>query len=73
MRGNATAAVDKIRARIAAMTPAERALPAYAEGMAFDVVPQGTPDANAIVRVNPALYRTRTRLLKRASSSCTSG
>ena len=59
MRANATAAGDKIRARIAAMTPAERALPAYAEGMAFDVVPQGTPDANAIVRVNPALYRTR--------------
>ena len=59
MRASATAAGDKIRARIAAMTPAERALPAYSEGMAFDVVPQGTPDANAIVRVNPALYRTR--------------
>lgn len=59
MRANATAAGDKIRARIAAMTPAERALPAYAEGMAFEVVPQGTPDANAIVRVNPEVYRTR--------------
>jgi hypothetical protein len=58
MRANATAAGDKIRARIAAMTPAERALPAYVVDR-FDVVPAGTPDANAFVRVNPEFYRTR--------------
>jgi hypothetical protein len=58
MRANATAAGDKIRARIAGMTAAERASPAYVVDR-LDVVPAGTPDANAIVRVNPDIYRTR--------------
>jgi hypothetical protein len=59
MRTKATLAGDRMRARIAAMTPAERRMPAYVDGDAFDVVPAGTPDANAIVRVNPEFYRTR--------------
>ena len=59
MRANATAAGDKIRARIAAMTPAERAAPAYVNEATFDVSPAGTPNAQAIVRVNPEFYRTR--------------
>lgn len=59
MRANATLAGDSMRARIAAMTPAERALPAYVYGDAFDVVPRDTPKANAIVRVNPEFYRAR--------------
>ena len=59
MKAKATAAGDSMRARIAAMTPAERASPAYAMGHAFDVVPAGTPNANAIVRVDPEFYRTR--------------
>jgi hypothetical protein len=46
---------DKYRAQLAAMTPAERTSPAFAEG--FDLVPAGTPNANAIVRKNPAFYR----------------
>jgi hypothetical protein len=58
IRANATAGGDKIRARIAAMTPAERASPAYVVDM-LDVAPAGTPDAIAIVRVNPDFYRTR--------------
>jgi hypothetical protein len=59
LRANATAAGDKIRARIAAMTPAERASPAYANGNPLDVAAPDTPNAHAIVRVNPAFYRTR--------------
>jgi hypothetical protein len=58
IRANATAPGDRIRARIAAMNPAERASPAYVVDI-LDVVPAGTPDANAIVRVNPDFYRTR--------------
>ena len=59
MRSKATAAGDLMRARIAAMTPAERRMPAYVYGDNFDVVPADTPNANAIVRVNPDFYRTR--------------
>ena len=59
MRANATAAGDRIRARIAAMTPAERAAPAYVYETLLDVAPAGTPNGNAIVRVNPGSYRTR--------------
>jgi hypothetical protein len=48
---------DKIRAEIAAMTPAERASPAWVHGT--KLVPAGTPDAKAVVRTNPAFYRAR--------------
>ena len=48
---------DRIRAQIAAMTPEERAAPAWVVG--FDFVAPGTPSANAIVRINPAFYRAR--------------
>lgn len=58
MRANATAAGDRFRAQIAAMTPAERASPAWTYGM--DLVPAGSPNAHAIVRRNPAFYRVRT-------------
>lgn len=54
----ATAPGDKLRAQIAAMTPRELASPAWALG--GDLVPAGTPNANAVVRVNPAFYRART-------------
>ncbi len=59
MRSKATFAGDLMRARIAAMTPAERRMPAFVYGDPFDVVPASTPNANAIVRVNPEFYRTR--------------
>jgi hypothetical protein len=59
VRANATAAGDKIRARIAAMTPAERASPAYVYETILDVTSADTPNAHAIVRVNPDFYRTR--------------
>ena len=49
---------DKIRAQIAAMTPQERAAPAYLVG--YDFVEPDTPNANAAVRENPAFYRART-------------
>jgi hypothetical protein len=49
---------DKIRAQIAAMTPQERAAPAYLVG--YDFVEPDTPNANAAVRQNPAFYRART-------------
>jgi hypothetical protein len=39
------------------MTPAERASPAWVRGP--DLVPAGSPNAAAIVRVNPAFYRAR--------------
>ena len=48
---------DPYRAKIAAMTPAERALPAFVSG--FDFVPAASPLAHAIVRENPAFYRAR--------------
>jgi hypothetical protein len=57
-QASATAAGDKLRAQIAAMTPAERAAPAWLVG--FDFVPAGTPNAHAIVRMKPDFYRTRT-------------
>lgn len=57
-KANATAAGDKLRAQIAAMTPAERAAPAWLVG--FDFVPAGTPNAYAIVRMKPDFYRART-------------
>lgn len=47
-----TAQGDKYRAQIAAMTPQERTSPAFIVG--DDLVPAGTPDANAIVRKNAA-------------------
>ena len=59
MRANVTAGGDKMRARIAAMTPAERAAPAYVYETLLDVAPAGTPNAKAVVRVNPEFYRTR--------------
>lgn len=49
---------DGVRAQLAAMTPAERALPAFA-GEPLGVVPAGTPNALAVVRANPAFYRAR--------------
>jgi len=49
---------DKLRAELAAMTPAERAAPAFA-GAALVLVPADTPNALAIVRVNPTFYRAR--------------
>ncbi len=49
--------VDGLRARIAAMTPAERALPAFVSGN--DFVPPTSPIAHAVVRENPAFYRAR--------------
>jgi len=53
-----TAHGDRMRARIAAMTPAERAAPAWVGGT--DIVPAGTIGARAAVRRNPAFYRART-------------
>ena len=46
---------NKYRAQIAAMTPAERASPAYLVG--DGLVPAGTPNAHAIVRRNLSFYR----------------
>ena len=56
-RAAATAAGDKLRAHISAMTPAQRASPAFMVG--FDFVEAGTPDAEAIVRLDPDFYRVR--------------
>lgn len=53
------ASTDRIRAQIAAMTPAERAAPAYIVGFT-DFVEADAPNAMAVVRRNPALYRART-------------
>jgi len=50
-----TALGDRLRAQIAAMTPEERAWPAWAIG--FELVPPGTPNAQAIVRRNPDFYQ----------------
>jgi hypothetical protein len=57
MKVNATAAGDRFRAQIAAMTPAERASPAFMIG--DDFVAAGTPNASAIVRLNRDFYRAR--------------
>jgi hypothetical protein len=57
-----TAWGDKYRARIAAMTPQERTAPAFVLGIPGEPLPvlvlPGTPNARAIVRKNPAFYRT---------------
>jgi len=53
---------DTYRAKIAAMSPLERSSPALLVG--FDLVAQGTPDAYAIVRKNPAFYRVRSSPLE---------
>lgn len=49
---------DKLRAQIAAMSPQERASPAFVFGNQ-ELVPAGTPGAMAVVRRNPAFYRAR--------------
>jgi hypothetical protein len=48
---------DNYRAQLAAMSAQERSAPALLVG--FDLVSQGTPNAYAIVRKNPAFYRVR--------------
>ena len=48
---------DRLRAQLAAMTPQERASPAWVIG--FDFVAPGTPGASAIVRENRNFYRVR--------------
>jgi hypothetical protein len=55
---NATAAGDKIRAQIAAMTAVERATPAWIRGV-YEFAPVGAPDAFAVINVNPEFYRAR--------------
>lgn len=50
---------DRIRAQIAAMTPADRAVPAWITDLTELVAP-GTPQAHAIVRRNPDFFRPRT-------------
>jgi hypothetical protein len=46
-----------LRDRLAALSPAERALPAFVAGDEF--VPPNSPNAHAVVRENPAFYRPR--------------
>jgi hypothetical protein len=53
-----TAGGDKLRAQIADMTPQERASAAWVIGT-HELVPAGRPNANAVVRANPAFYRAR--------------
>lgn len=53
-----TAAGDKLRAQLAAMTPQERTSPAVVFGNQA-LVPAGTPNALAVVRMDPAFYRAR--------------
>jgi hypothetical protein len=48
---------DKYRAQIAAMTPGERAAPAWMVGGVL--ASPGTPFARRLVTLNPALYRVR--------------
>jgi hypothetical protein len=48
---------DQIRAQIAAMTPEERASQGWV--IARQLVPAGTPGAQALVKENPAFYRAR--------------
>ena len=52
-----TRVLGTYRARLAAMTPQDRATHAWLIG--DDFVAPGTPNANAIVRRNPAFYRAR--------------
>lgn len=52
------AVTDRFRAELAAMTPQERASPAFVFGTQ-ELVPAGTPNAMAVVRANPAFYRAR--------------
>ncbi len=52
------AAGDRFRAQIAALSPEERAAPAFVFGNQ-ELVPAGTPDAMAVVRADPAFYRAR--------------
>jgi len=49
---------DRLRAQIAAMTPTERASPAYSYGLPYELLSRDTPNARPIVRINPAFYRT---------------
>ena len=56
------AQAGEIRAQIEAMTPAERAAPAYLVG--FDFVEENAPGAQAVVRGNPAFYRAGTSPLE---------
>ncbi len=58
-RANLTVPGDKLRAQIAAMSPLERAAPAFLYGNQ-ELHPAGTPGAMAVVRRNPAFYRART-------------
>jgi hypothetical protein len=53
-----TAPGDELRAQIAAMTPQERASAAMTVGN-MELVNAGTPNAMAVVRMNPAFYRAR--------------
>ena len=48
---------EGLRGQIAAMTPAERASPAFLVGDEFQSA--GTPNARAVVQANPAFYRAR--------------
>jgi len=48
---------DQLRAQIAAMTPGERASQGWV--IARQLVPAGTPGAQALVKENPAFYRAR--------------
>ena len=49
---------DRLRAQIAAMSPQERASPAWVLGTQ-ELVAVGTPSAMTVVRANPAFYRAR--------------
>jgi hypothetical protein len=55
---NLTGAGDRFYPQIADMTPRERASAAWVIGT-HELVPAGTPNANAVVRANPAFYRAR--------------
>lgn len=48
---------DKLRAQIAAMSPQERASPAFLVGDTLAAA--GAPNTYAVVRANPAFYRAR--------------
>jgi hypothetical protein len=54
--------VQRYKAQIEAMTPQERAAPAYISGDNF--VSPNDPNAHAVVRRNPAVYRARTSPLE---------
>ena len=58
IRAQTTLEGDKLRAQIAAMTPAERASPAWILGV--DLVEPGSPNANAVLRLNREFYRAST-------------